>query len=295
MTFCCAMKVRDGLVALADTRITSGSERTTAHKITIHQFGHHPLFLMTSGLRTVRDKAITYFDEALEEGNGETDKLYKAVNQLAKQVRRVAAEDKQSLAESGFHFDLHAVVGGQLEHDSEPKLYLLYPQGNWVEVTQGTPYFIIGESGYGKPLLDRALRDESSIETALKIGFLAFDATKTSAVDVDYPIDVVLYKKNSYVMVEHRYNRQDLAHVADWWEQLLFSSMSQLPNDWAQAVMAKLPQSKAVAEPPLTLAAQAMAAETAPNGHGAHPPPPRPGAAAKVRRKRRPARSTPPS
>ncbi|HET9870776.1 MAG TPA: peptidase, partial [bacterium] len=66
MTFCVAMKVKDGLVALADTRITSGTEQITGRKVSIHQNGHHSLFLMTSGLRSARDKALTYFNEVLE-------------------------------------------------------------------------------------------------------------------------------------------------------------------------------------------------------------------------------------
>jgi putative proteasome-type protease len=151
------MKVNSGLVAIADTRLTSGTEVTSARKLTIHQLEHHSLFLMTSGLRSVRDKALTYFKEVLEQEDMKFDKLYKAVNAFGTQLRRVVHEDKEALTEAGLDFNIHAIVGGQLEHDEEHKLYLLYPQGNWVEVGQGTPFFIIGNSGYGKPLLHRSL------------------------------------------------------------------------------------------------------------------------------------------
>ena len=128
MTFCLAMKVESGLVGIADTRVTTGSEHITARKVSIHQHGRHSMFLMTSGLRSARDKALTYFEETIEQNDEAFDKLYKAVNAFAQQVRRVAEEDKDALEESGLRFNLYAIVGGQLENDSEHKLYLLYPK-----------------------------------------------------------------------------------------------------------------------------------------------------------------------
>jgi len=240
MTFCIAMKVRDGLVGLADTRITTGVEQITARKVTVHQHGRHSMFLMTSGLRSARDKALTYFEEVLAESGETFDKLYKAVNAFAAQVRRVAKEDKQALAEGGLNFNLYSIVGGQLENDTEHKLYLLYPQANWVEVSQGTPYYVIGESSYGKPLLDRCLTYNTPIETALKLGFLGFDATRTAATDVGYPLDVVLYRRGTFSMVEHRFESKDLHDVSDWWQAHLQHGLDELPDAWVGPVMAKL-------------------------------------------------------
>ncbi len=241
MTFCVGMKVKGGLIGIADTLVTSGSECITARKVTIHQHGNHSMFLMTSGLRSLRDKALTYFSEVLEESDENFDKLYKAVNAFATMVRRVADEDKKALAESGLQFNLYSIIGGQLERDKEHKLYLLYPQGNWVEVGQGTPYYLIGESSFGKPILDRALTYESDIETALKIGYLAFDATRTSASDVDFPIDIVIYQKDSYVVVEERYERRNLIHISEWWQDRIKSSVSEISSDWILKALSKIP------------------------------------------------------
>lgn len=240
MTFCVAIKIREGLVGIADTRITSGSVRTTARKVTIHQHGRHSMFLMTSGLRSVRDKALTYFQEALEEQDVTFEKLYQAVNSFAMQVRRVAAEDKQALNESGLDFNLYSIVGGQLEKDKEHKLYLLYPEGNWVEVGEFSPYFLIGETAYGKPILDRVLHYDTTLEAALKAAYLAFDSTRISAVDVDFPIDVVLYRGGTYDIVQHRYNRTDLQHLPEWWQERLRTSVEELPNEWVHEALAKL-------------------------------------------------------
>lgn len=240
MTFCAAIKIKDGLVGISDTRLTSGAERTTARKVTIHQHGKHSMFLMTSGLRSVRDKALTYFEEVIEEKDTSFDKLYKAVNAFAEQVRIVAHEDKEALKESGLNFNLFSIIGGQLEKDKEHKLYLLYPQGNWVEVGKGSPYFLIGESSYGKPIIDRVLRYESSMDMALKLAYLAFDSTRISAVDVDFPIDVVLYKRDSFEVVQHRFEREDLQHLPEWWQERLRKSVEEMPDEWVSEALAKL-------------------------------------------------------
>ena len=244
MTFCAAFKIDEGLVGVSDTRLTSGTERTTARKVTIHQHGQHSMFLMTSGLRSVRDKALTYFEEVLEEQDTHFDKLYKAVNAFAEQVRVVANEDKEALKEAGLDFNLFSIIGGQLEKDKEHKLYMLYPQGNWVEVGKGSPYFLIGESSYGKPILDRVLRVDTPMDMALKLAYLAFDSTRISAVDVDFPIDVVLYKRDSFDIIQHRYEREDLQHLPELWQESLRKSVEAMPDDWAKIALAKLNPSK---------------------------------------------------
>ena len=241
MTFCLGMKVEDGLVGIADTRVTTGGEFITAGKVSIHQHGRHSMFLMTSGLRSVRDKAVTYFDEAISESDQSFDKLFKAVNVFASQIRRVADEDKNALYNAGLIFNLHALVGGQLENDLTHKLYLIYPQGNWVEVSEGTPYCIIGESGYGKPLLDRVLRYHTSMNLALKVGFLAFDATRTSSTSVEYPLDVVLYRHDTFDILQHRFQREDLADISSWWQSRIYDSVEKLPAAWVERLLDSLP------------------------------------------------------
>ena len=238
MTFCLGMKVEDGLVGIADTRVTTGAECITARKVSIHQHGRHSMFLMTSGLRSVRDKAVTYFDEAIGESDQTFDKLFKAVNVFAAQIRRVAEEDKAALDKAGLIFDLHALVGGQLENDREHKLYLIYPQGNWVEVSEGTPYCIIGETGYGKPLLDRVLRYHSNMDLALKVGFLAFDASTS----VEYPLDVVLYRHDTFDILEHRFEKEDLGEISSWWQSRIYESVEKLPSKWVGRLLESLPR-----------------------------------------------------
>ena len=240
MTYCLGIKVRTGLIAIADTRLTSGTEVSVNKKISIHEVEKHSLFIMTSGLRSVRDKAITYFQEVIETEDKTFDKLYKAANAFGEQIRRVAEEDKEALATSGLKFNLNALVGGQLEKDGEQKLYRIYPEGNWVEILEGSPFTIIGNSGYGKPLLDRNLTYDTSIAEALKIGYLAFDATRVSANDVDFPLDVVIYEKDSFHMAEHRLEKEDMASISAQWAALLNESVRRLPTNWMEPVFEKM-------------------------------------------------------
>jgi len=240
MTFCLGIKLDSGLLAIADTRITSGTEFVTARKLTIHEQNQHSLFLMTSGLRSVRDKAVTYFEEVLEEPVGKFDKLYKAVNAFTMQVRRVAQEDGQALRNANIWFNLHAIVGGQLENDKEHKLYMIYPEGNWIETTPASPYYIIGETGYGKPILDRALSHMDSLPQALKVGYLAFDATRTSATDVGFPLDVAIYYKDAYRMTQYRFTEEDFEQVSIWWQAWIRRGLVEMPASWFDGMFAKL-------------------------------------------------------
>lgn len=231
MTFCLGIRVREGLVAVADTRISVGSQKQMARKITVIQDGMDEIVLMTSGLRSLRDKVFTYFEKALHDHQVGFDNLYQAVNVLADQLRRVAAEDKAALAESDLAFDLHCLIGGKLTADRDHKLYMLYPQANWVEITEGTPYCILGETSYGKPLLDRVLNHESSLEVALNAALLAFEATQSSTSGVGYPMDAVILRPGE-PMQATQFPRKQVAGVAEGFDRNLRTLVESMPTEW---------------------------------------------------------------
>ncbi len=243
MTYCLTMKVQDGLVGLADTRLTSGNQTLIAKKVLIRQKDReYAVFLMTSGLRALRDKALIYFEELLEEREGEFRKLYQLVNAFGAQIRRVADEDKKSLKDAGYDFNIHALIAGQLADDQEHKLFMVFPEGNWVEVGEGNPYFIIGNTGHGKPILDRVLSYNSSMEFALKVAFLSFNATRVSANDVEYPIDVIFYRKDSFLITSCRFERKDLQKYADWWQGQLKNSIDHFLTEWDTDILHRIQQ-----------------------------------------------------
>ncbi|MBY0426869.1 MAG: peptidase, partial [Cytophagales bacterium] len=111
--------------------------------------------------------------------------------------------------------------------------------GNWVEIGEATPFVIIGNSGYGKPILNRVIKYDTSMQFALKTGFLSFDSTRKSANDVDYPIDVIIYKNNSFNIKEHRFEKEDLQEVSLSWERMLSESVNKIPDEWMNPVFSK--------------------------------------------------------
>lgn len=236
MTFCVGMKLKEGILGLADSLIVTGNEAVNAKKATSHGDGKNTFFLMTSGLRSVRDKSITYLDEALGDSQEELDRLYKAVNLYSRQIRRVKEEDGKSLCESGLEFNIHSIIGGQFENDPEPELFLVYPQGSWIRVETTSPYVIIGESKYGKPIIKRTLTHDTSMETALRIAYLAFDSSRINATDVDFPIDVIVCRAGSFSVEQYGFVENELADISDWWQESLRRSAEELPAEWVKKV-----------------------------------------------------------
>ena len=242
MTFCLGITVEEGLVGIADTRLVSGTEYLVAKKVATYQGPGFSFFIMTSGLRSLRDKVLLQFEEAFARDSQTRDRLYKVANLYAQQVRRAADQDREALHQADLKFNIQTIIGGQMTADSVHRLFLVYPEGNWVEVGPDTPYQIIGASGYGKPILERSLDRKDSMLFAFKVGLLAFDATRLCAVDVDFPIDVVLYNKDSFELIEHRYQPDDVRQISTWWQERMRRSVRELPSEWIERAFAHLLQ-----------------------------------------------------
>ncbi|MDQ2697123.1 MAG: hypothetical protein M3Z21_17435, partial [Pseudomonadota bacterium] len=105
-------------------------------------------------------------------------------------------------------------------------------------ISPGAPYFSIGRTSYGKPILDRLLRDDCTLPQALGLAYLAFDATHASVNDVDFPLDIVVYHAQSGDLAQHRFEAQDLAPVSAWWQRHLEAAVAGFPNQWAAPLLA---------------------------------------------------------
>jgi putative proteasome-type protease len=237
MTFCLGMKVHQGLVALADTQIVKGSERLSKIKITLVNHGAQQLFIMTSGLRSVRDKTVLYLEEALSSHVAPYERLYQVANAFGEQLRRVWHEDAEALTRSGLLFNLHAILGGQLSTDPEPTMFYIYPEGNWIETAADTPYFVLGRTPYSKPLLDRFLSIDTTLGVAVGLAYLAFDATRMSVTDVDFPLDMLVFDAARHRVNQHRLTAEMLATTREWWQQRLHAALEELPMAWAAPLL----------------------------------------------------------
>jgi len=248
MTFCLGITVDDGLVGIADTRVLSGNESLMAKKVATYQGPGFSFFVLTSGLRSLRDKVLLCFEEAYAKKSESRDRLFKIVNLYAQQVRKIEEEDGVALREADLRFNIHSLIGGQMSADSAHRLFLVYPEGNWVEIGPDTPYQIIGNSGFGKPILERALTKVDPLLYAFKLGVLSFDATRLCAADVDFPLDVLLYTRGSFKLVEHRYEREDLKQISNWWQERMRAAIDELPSKWVESAFSKLAAGSRVPE-----------------------------------------------
>lgn len=237
MTFCIGICVRDGIAVLSDTRIVRGSQISVKAKLSTLVNGEHSAVLMTSGLRSVRDKVVLRLQDELDARP--VRRMHELATAYGEQMRAVRAEDGEALAESGLAFDSHAILGGQLDGDDRPSLLHVYPEGNWVEATVDEPYFIIGRTSYGKPILDRLLRDDTPLVQVLSLAHLAFDATRTSANDVDYPIDVAVFSRGTAGFATRRFTDDQLSAHHEAWNDQLRAALDALPTDWTDELVSE--------------------------------------------------------
>ncbi|WP_207461906.1 peptidase [Azospirillum sp. SYSU D00513] len=239
MTYCLGIKTRDGLIGLSDGRITSGSQLSSARKVTMMGTGGERFFIMNSGLRSVRDKTLAYLRRDMAQRQGESyGTMLEAVAAFTSCLRTVAVEDREALENSKLHFNLHAIIGGQLAKDPEPYMFLVYPEGNWVEVDERTPYLSIGATAYGKPILDRALTYNTDMQTALKLAYLSFDSTRFSSNDVGFPIDMVSFDAAQRSWRQSNFDYDDLVEQRLWWNRNITELARRMPDGpWVETLL----------------------------------------------------------
>lgn len=229
MTFCIGIKVHQGILALADTKIVKGEEQIRRGKLSSTQLDGHTWWVMTSGLRSVRDKTLTYLEHEIAEQDLRFNYLFEVANRFGNQLRRVRQEDGPSLASSNLPFNMHAIIGGKMPGDMTPKMFYIYPEGNWIESSDDSPYFIIGRTHYAKPMLDRLLTVDMPLRQSLAVAFLAFEATMASVTDVGYPIDVITCEAQTGNTRLRRFSESELESISQWWYQTLAGALRGFP------------------------------------------------------------------
>ncbi|MCA9259990.1 MAG: hypothetical protein KDA61_12350, partial [Planctomycetales bacterium] len=188
-----------------------------------------------------RDKTHYYLEEQLQSNPPEMTRLWQFAYLFGEQLRRVRNEDAASLAATGHSFNLHAIIGGRLSDDERPRLIYVYPEGNWVSATEDAPYFLIGRTYYGKPILDRLLHARTPLRTAITLAVLAFDATRTSITDVGCPVDLLVLPNGTSVPAIVRLDEAELAETTNWWEHHLRESLAEIPVAWMDKLLSQEP------------------------------------------------------
>lgn len=237
MTYCVGIMTRQGLVLGSDSRTNSGADMVNVCRKmhTFTQEGERVLVLMTSGSLSLSQSVVTLLrrDFKLGKGLAAAETMYDAARVIGDQIRRVALLDREALERDEYRFNVNVILGGQIR-GGPPALYLIYPQGNPVMATEDSPFLQIGESKYGRPILDRGVRyTETTLEAAAKYALISFDSTMRSNATVGPPIDMLTYVADEFTI--HRYRRfqesdLDLKEIRGRWEQSLRRAVSELPE-----------------------------------------------------------------
>lgn len=236
MTYCVGIITRQGLVMGSDSRTNAGSDQVNVSR-KMHMFvtpGERVFVLTCSGSLSLAQSVRTLLRRDFDAGEGlaAAPSMYDAARVVGQQVRRVSDLDRESLERDDFRFNVHVLLGGQIRGEP-PGLYLIYPQGNPVCATEDAPFLQIGESKYGRPILDRGIKyDQTSLEEAAKYALISFDSTMRSNATVGPPIDLLIYANDELNITRHRRLHErdpDLSEIHSQWESALRRAIRELP------------------------------------------------------------------
>jgi len=243
MTYAVAMRLDRGLVFAADTRTNAGVDNIAQYRKLNYwcQQGDRVLVILSAGNLAVTQSVISLLNEQLNaaqtaESEAQTTHLlnapnmYRAARVVGEAVREARRIDGPALEASRGGFTASFIFGGQIGTE-RPRLFQIYSEGNFIEATDDTPFFQIGEHKYGKPILDRVARSDMRLGEAAKLMLLSFDSTLRSNLSVGMPIDILVYERDSLdVRREKRISAEDdyFKNLSASWSQALRSAFSQI-------------------------------------------------------------------
>jgi len=216
MTYCVAMRLREGLIFAADSRTNAGLDHvSTFRKVHVFQAtGERALVLLSAGNLATSQYVVSQLCEQARTGEAESVYNAESLFHVAKLVGQCLSRTIQQLRttnqQTAGHVDFSSnfILGGQIRGES-PRLFLVYPEGNFIEATEDTTYFQIGEIKYGKPIIDRIVHYDLPLSTAMKVALISFDSTMHSNVSVGMPIDVASYREDALNIKIERLDKDD--------------------------------------------------------------------------------------
>lgn len=237
MTYCVAVRNEAGLVFLSDSRTNAGVDQiSTFRKMHVYEVpGERVMVLLTAGNLAVSQSVASglrvQMETAGERSLASAPNMFSAAKLVGDAVRKVHARDAESLKQFGIEFNVTLILGGQIKGE-EPRLFNIYAAGNFIEATAETPYFQIGESKYGKPILDRVIEDDLSLDEVAKCCLISMDSTIKSNLSVGLPLDLLCYQRDT-LRVDRRMQIDGkdayFASIRDRWAEQLRKVFNELP------------------------------------------------------------------
>ena len=240
MTYCVGMKLDTGLVFMSDTRTNAGVDNISTFRkmYTWSRPDERVIVLMASGNLATTQAVVSLLDErtkAVADRHPsllETPSMFQTARLVGDTVKEVIKGTGTEGQDSEGSFNASFILGGQIK-GTDPRLFQIYPEGNFIESSTDTPFFQIGEHKYGKPILVRAYDPKMSFAEATKLLFVSFDSTLKSNLSVGMPFDLQFYEKDSLqVGVQRRIDRDDPYYrlISDGWSNALKSAFASLPS-----------------------------------------------------------------
>jgi putative proteasome-type protease len=234
------MRLSSGLVFMSDTRTNAGLDNISTYRkmFTFEQPGDRVITLLTAGNLATTQAVVSILEERTKALIDRAPSIYEAVSmfQIARLVgqtlREVIAANADTGQKADSTFNATVILGGQIK-GSPPRLFLIYPEGNFVEAGVDTPYFQIGETKYGRPILVRAYDPEMSFEAAVKLLLVSFDSTIKANLSVGLPLDLQTYTTDSLVRgISRRIEADDeyFGAISRGWGDALKQAFDSLPN-----------------------------------------------------------------
>ena len=241
MTYCVGMLLKDGLVMLSDSRTNAGVDNiATFRKMTVWEApDDRVICLMSAGnlaAAPTRVAALNIDGTVMIVAPPGSPPSSRWLTTACAAVRAVYQADGQSLeAKDPGSFNISLLLGGQLK-GRELRLFQIYAAGNFIQASDRTPFFQIGEHKYGKPILDRALGFDTDLRAAAKLGLISMDSTLRSNLSVGMPLDLLIYRRDALTVETRRCIDESDPYfrtIRQGWSTSLREAIRALPNpEW---------------------------------------------------------------
>jgi len=243
MTYCVAMALDAGMIFASDSRTNAGVDQIArfSKMRTFARDGDRVIVMLSSGNLSLTQNAISVLEQRIRAGDDHlhlmnAPSMFDVARVLGDSLREVKNRDGPYLLQNNIEASANFIVGGQVRGE-HPRLFHVYGEGNFIEATSETCYFQIGESKYGKPVIDRVVNRGTTLTDATKCTLVSFDSTMRSNISVGLPIDLLVYETDTLtVKLKRRIDETDpyFQMVHTQWGEGLRRVFAQLPNpDWA--------------------------------------------------------------
>ena len=233
MTYCVAIAVKAGLVFVSDSRTNAGVDNVSTYS-KMHTFGNpgeRQFVILSSGNLATTQGVISQLKRDIQQYTPLNLMTVSTMSDAADYLGAINVQQQEKHTGGGSHYEASFIIGGQIM-GGKASIYLVYPQGNHITTSKDTRYLQIGESKYGKPILDRILSSGVSLETAALCGLVSMDSTMRSNITVGPPIEVMVYEANSFVL-QRQYRFTDdsdyLRELKRNWDIKLKEAFNSLP------------------------------------------------------------------